>query len=101
MHLVAARSVTDLSIFAKEGNFIPAFTIAISKENGERVEPRDVGMDPEWPAETIVTVSFEDNQGRTKFTLRQTVDESIAKRTGAYPSWLEMLDRLAERLTSE
>lgn len=77
------------------------FTIAISNEKGQLVDPRDAGMDPEWPAETVVNVSFEEYQGRTKFTLRQTVDESIAKRTGAYPSWLQMLDRLAERLTVE
>lgn len=74
------------------------FSMGIANAKGEFVDPRDVGMDPNWPRETIVTVTFVEQQGRTQFTLRQTVDESLAKRTGAYPSWIEMLDRLAERL---
>lgn len=74
------------------------FTMAVANEQGELVNPVDVGMDPDWPRETVVSVSFADHQGGTQLTLRQTVAESLAKRTGAHPSWLEMLDRLAERL---
>lgn len=47
-----------------------------------------------WPDETTVTVTFEDYEGKTKLTLHQTVSEELAKQTGAYPSWLEMLDKL-------
>ena len=47
-----------------------------------------------WPDETTVTVTFEDHEGKTKLTLHQTVSEELAKQTGAYPSWLEMLDKL-------
>lgn len=54
------------------------------------------GMDPDWPAETVVTVTFENEGSGTKLTLHQTVSEALAKRTGAYPSWLQMLDRLEE-----
>jgi hypothetical protein len=54
----------------------------------------------EWPRETIVTVTFVELGGKTKLTLHQTVLESIAKRTGAHPSWIEMLDRLAENLAN-
>jgi len=28
------------------------------------------------------------------------VSEALAKRTGAYPSWLQMFDRLAEELAN-
>ena len=73
-------------------------TMVISDENGNSVEPTDAGMDPAWPRETILTVTFVEQEGRTKLTLRQTVGEELAKRTGAYPSWLNMLDRLAEEL---
>ena len=73
-------------------------TLVISDEHGNSVGPVDVGMDPGWPRETVLTVTLAEHQGGTRLTLRQTVLESLAKRTGAYPSWIEMLDRLAEEL---
>ena len=42
----------------------------------------------------VSTVTFEDLDGKTRLTLRQNVSEALAKQTGAYPSWLEMLERL-------
>jgi len=76
------------------------FTMAVANAAGERMEPTAVGMDPNWPRETIVTVTFEEEGDKTKLTLRQTVNEALAKKTGAHPSWLQMLDRLAEQLPS-
>ena len=70
------------------------YNIAISDKDGNPAQPSDMGMDPEWPAETLVTVLFEDIDGKTKLTLQQAVETALAKRTGAYPSWLQMLDRL-------
>ncbi len=55
---------------------------------------KSVGADADWPDRTTVTVTFVEKDGRTTMTLHQTVPESVAKRTGAYPSWLEMLERL-------
>jgi len=74
------------------------YDMAVADENGNRVEPADVGMDPDWPKETVVTVTFAAQGDKTKVTLHQTAPESVAKRTGAHPSWIEMLDRLAEGL---
>jgi uncharacterized protein YndB with AHSA1/START domain len=74
------------------------FTMVAADENGKPVEPAEVGMDPEWPRESVVTVTFAELGRKTELTLRQTVSESLAKRTGAHPSWIEMLDRLAEDL---
>lgn len=76
------------------------YTLAMADKDGNLRSPLELGMDPEWPAETTVTITLEDVAGKTKFTLHQTVLESIAKRTGAHPSWLQMLDRLAEELKS-
>jgi uncharacterized protein YndB with AHSA1/START domain len=76
------------------------FSMVISNAAMQTLEPIEADMDPEWPKETIVTVTLADHQGGTRLTLRQTVDEALAKRTGAYPSWLDMLDQLAERLTT-
>lgn len=71
------------------------FTMVVADQRGEAVDPSAVGMDPDWPLETVVTVTFVPKGSRTVLTLHQTVSESLAKRTGAYPSWLQMFDRLA------
>jgi len=34
------------------------YTLAIADEKGSLVEPADVGMDPDWPGEASVTVTF-------------------------------------------
>ncbi len=74
------------------------FSMALVDEQGHRISSAEAGKESGWPSETVVTVTFEGESGKTRLTLRQTVLESIAKRTGAYPSWLQMLDRLEARL---
>lgn len=74
------------------------YTIALADESGKLKQPDAVGKDPDWPAETTVTVTFDDIDGKTRLTLRQNVSETVAKRTGAHPSWLSMLDRLESAL---
>lgn len=76
------------------------YTLAVTDEHGASVEPSAVGMDPAWPRETVVTVTFSELGGGTKLTLHQTAPESLARRTGAHPSWIEMMDRLAENLAA-
>jgi len=78
-----------------------AYTLAIADQHGNKVTPESVGHDARWPAETLLTVVFEDLDGRTRLTLRQDVSESLARQTGAYPSWLEMLERLEELLEEQ
>lgn len=75
-------------------------SMAIVDAEGSSVKPEAVGHDPKWPGETTLTVTFAEDHGKTKLTLHQTVSESLAKRTGAYPSWIQMLDRLTEQLTT-
>jgi len=77
------------------------YTMCFADEQGRFVTAKSVGADPDWPDRTVVTVTFVEKDGRTTMTLHQTVPESVAKRTGAYPSWLEMLDRLSEELPQE
>ncbi len=77
-------------------------TLEVADAEGRSRTPIDAGMDPEWPQETLVTVTFEELEpGLTKLTLDQTVSESLAKRTGAHPSWLQMFDRLEELLATQ
>jgi uncharacterized protein YndB with AHSA1/START domain len=74
------------------------FTIAFADEQGNLMTSEQAGVDADWPSETVVTVTFEEQDGKTKVTLHQTVAEVIAKRTGAYPSWLQMFDRLDQQM---
>jgi uncharacterized protein YndB with AHSA1/START domain len=74
------------------------YTMYFSDEQGRFVTAKSVGADADWPDRTTVTVTFVEKDGRTTMTLHQTVPESVAKRTGAYPSWVEMLERLSEEV---
>ena len=76
-------------------------TMRISDGLGNSISAIEAGMDPEWPEETVLTVTFEDLEGKTRLILHQTVSEALAKRTGAYPSWIIMFDRLDDILRSE
>lgn len=76
------------------------FTMAIADEQGERITPAVAGHDQDWPAETTVIVTFTPLGSQTKLTLQQSVSEALARRTGAYPSWLQMLDHLAAELAA-
>ena len=70
------------------------FTLARADEHGNHLSPKDANMPHEWPDITVVTLTFEDLGHQTRFTLHQTVDLDLATRTGAYPSWLQMLDKM-------
>ncbi|RYZ79188.1 MAG: hypothetical protein EOO68_39240 [Moraxellaceae bacterium] len=74
------------------------YTITNADEHGNAAGTDDAGKDPEWPLETTVTIVFEEYEGKTKLTLHQNAPEDVAKRTGAYPSWLQMLDNLEKDL---
>jgi uncharacterized protein YndB with AHSA1/START domain len=78
-----------------------AYTLAFSDRAGNLLDSSSLPNHEDWPRETVVTVTFEEHEGGTRLTLRQTVLESLARKTGAYPSWLEMLDRLAALLARE
>jgi uncharacterized protein YndB with AHSA1/START domain len=72
------------------------FTMLNADEQGNPINPAEIGMDPDWPGETLVTVTFEERDGKTKMQLRQTVTQELAVKTGAYPSWLQMLNKMQD-----
>ncbi|WP_205748983.1 SRPBCC domain-containing protein [Emticicia sp. CRIBPO] len=74
------------------------YTLTATDEHGNEAEPKALGMHPEWPKITIVTVTFEENADKTLLTLHQTASESLAKETGAHPSWIQMFERLSAEL---
>jgi len=72
-----------------------------SDEEGNLVQPTHYGMSPEWPAEALVTVTFAEHDGKTKFTLHHAVGSAPAsERDQCRAGWTESLDRLAEYLAS-
>jgi uncharacterized protein YndB with AHSA1/START domain len=74
------------------------FTMVVSDKDGNTVDPLKAGMDPDWPIETLVSITFSEENGKTTIELRQTVSQKLATKTGAYPSWIQMLERLAEEI---
>jgi len=77
------------------------YALTATDAEGIPTDPGKLGMDPDWPRQTTVTVTFTDRAGKTQLTLHQTASEALAKRTGAHPSWLEMLDRLGEHVSQK
>lgn len=77
------------------------YTMAMADAEGNLVDPASVGHDAKWPAETTVRITLQENAEETVLTLEQNVSEALAKRTGAHPSWLQMLDRLEKDMGSQ
>lgn len=70
------------------------FSMILSNENGDVVTAGEAGKSEAWPQAIITTVTFTPIGNQTKVTLHQTVDETEAKKTGAYQSWFSMFDKL-------
>lgn len=78
------------------------FSWSNADESGNPSKRAALSKDGEWPELMVVTVSFvDDGKGGTRLTLAQTVLESLARKTGAHPSWLSMLDKLEGELKKE
>jgi uncharacterized protein YndB with AHSA1/START domain len=72
-------------------------TMRVCDPEGNPMSSAATGHDGEWPEETTLTVTFEETGERqTRLTLHQNVSQALAEKTGAYPSWLQMLDRLED-----
>jgi uncharacterized protein YndB with AHSA1/START domain len=74
------------------------FLMVLSNEQGEVITAGDAGKSEAWPQAIITTVTFTPISNQTKVTLHQTVDETEAKKTGAYQSWFSMFDKLSGAL---
>jgi len=74
------------------------YTDAFADEKGNPVPASHYGMSGEWPLEMLVTVTFEEHEGKTTMTLRHVGLPSgqMSDLTGA--GWNESFDKLAESL---
>ena len=74
------------------------YTDSFADEKGNPVPPAHYGLSPEHPAEALITVTFEERDGRTKLTLRHSIPAAVKERKATEQGWREMLDRLADHL---
>ena len=79
--VVPERIVFAMSFAEAEGNVVPA---------------THYGMSPEWPLETLLTVAFEEEAGKTRVTLRYEGVPPGADRDGTRQGWSESLESLGE-----
>ena len=73
-------------------------TDSFADEHGNVVPATHYGMSPDFPLEMLVTVTFEEHEGKTKMTLRHVGIPAgeMSELTGA--GWNESFDKLAESL---
>ena len=76
-------------------------TDSFADENGNTVPGSYYGMSKDFPLEMLISVMFEEYDGKTKITLRHTGMPSDADSKGAGQGWNESLDKLAEYLETE
>jgi uncharacterized protein YndB with AHSA1/START domain len=65
-----------------------------SDEQGNRVSAQEYGMSDDMPSEERMTVTLEEEDGRTTMTVRQGIPADVAERNGAPQGWRETLDKL-------
>jgi uncharacterized protein YndB with AHSA1/START domain len=71
-------------------------TDSFSDEQGNIVPASNYGMEGEWPLELLVTLTFEEQNGKTKFTLRHSGLPEGQMKELTYAGWNESFDKLNE-----
>ena len=82
---------------------VPSFieyNIRMADRDGNPISSAQAFKQNNWPEETRVAVTFIPHGSNTEIILKQTVIEAVAKQTGAYQGWIEMLEILEEQLSS-
>jgi uncharacterized protein YndB with AHSA1/START domain len=74
------------------------FTDCFADEEGNVVPATHYGMSSDFPLEMLVTVIFEDQDGKTKMTLRHSNLPTGPEGEGAHEGWNQSFDKLAESL---
>ncbi len=77
-------------------------TDTFTDENGNVVDPTKFGMSPDFPKEAEITISFEEQNGKTKLTIRYAQQTAAAfaamQQSGMKEGWSSSLDKLAASL---
>jgi uncharacterized protein YndB with AHSA1/START domain len=78
------------------------YTDTFSDEKGGTLPPTAYGLSPDWPVETVVTVTFESRGGGTMLKLRHDIPSAPSDEIEmCQRGWVEMIDRLAELLEKD
>ncbi len=75
-------------------------TDSFADEDGHVVPATHYGMSPDFPLEMLVTLTFEEIQGKTRLTLKHGGMPFGEDRDNARSGWNESFDKLAEALSS-
>lgn len=73
-------------------------TDSFSDEHGNVVPASHYGMSSDFPLEMLVTITFEEYQGKTRLTLRHAGFPAGPDRDDARQGWSESFDKLDEYL---
>lgn len=73
-------------------------TDSFADEKGNVVPASHYGMTGNWPLELLVTVTFEEHEGKTKLTLRHEGIPAGQMSEMTEAGWKESFDKLAENL---
>lgn len=75
-------------------------TDSFADKEGNTVSASYYGMSGDWPLEMLVTVVFEEHEGKTKLTLKHSGSKGISAtdRDNMQQGWNESFDKLAECL---
>lgn len=73
-------------------------TQSVADADGNLVSASHYGMPGDWPAEMLLTVTFEDFGGKTRMTLRHAGIPSGPMSEGAEAGWNGSFDKLAASL---
>ena len=74
------------------------FTDCFADAQGNIVPATYYGMTADFPLEMLVTVTFEDHEGKTKMTLKHSGLPAGSEGEGAEQGWNQSFDKLAESL---
>jgi uncharacterized protein YndB with AHSA1/START domain len=77
-----------------------AFIDYFTDQQGNRVSPTQYGTSADFPEQALVSVSFEDEGGKTRMTLRHSIAATLPEFEGAQEGWSQSLDRLADYLVT-
>ena len=99
MRLPEGRDIWGIGVYREiVAPSLLVYTDSFADAQGNPAPPAHYGMSASHPAETLVTVSFEEHEGKTRLTLRHAIPVSVEEREGTEQGWSEMLERLAEDL---
>jgi uncharacterized protein YndB with AHSA1/START domain len=73
-------------------------TDSFTDEKGNVVPAAQYGMSGDWPLELMVTITFEEQNGKTKMTLRHVGIPAGENLEACRQGWNQSFDKLAETL---